>query len=75
LAKNEFAMINFFQVLFLVAAIVLLVLNVLDYNKYAERKKHPELPLHSIKWFNIVLTTVVAIGCAINIIVRWISKG
>jgi len=68
-------MINFFQVLFLVAAIVLLVLNVLDYNKYAERKKHPELPPHPLRWFYIILTTLVALGCAINIIVRWISKG
>jgi len=68
-------MINFFQVLFLVAAIVLLVLNVLDYNKYAESKRHPDAQKHPIKWFNIILTSLVAIGCAINIIVRWISKG
>ncbi|MBK5270617.1 MAG: hypothetical protein JJE22_06345 [Bacteroidia bacterium] len=68
-------MINFFQVLFLVASIVLLVLNVLDYNKYVERKKHPGTPPYPIKWFYVILTTLVALGCAINIIVRWIIKG
>jgi len=67
-------MINFFQVLFLVAAIVLLVLNILDYNKYAESKRHPDERLHPVKWFNLILTSIVALGCALNIIIRWISK-
>ena len=67
-------MINFFQVLFLVASIVLIVLNVLDYNKHIESKKHPEAKPHPIKWFNLILTSLVAIGCALNIIIGWISK-
>jgi hypothetical protein len=68
-------MINFFQVLFLVAAIVLIVLNILDYNKYLEGKRHPDTKPHPIKWFNLILTSVVALGCALNIIIEWISKG
>ena len=68
-------MIKFFQVLFLVASIVLLVLNILDYNKYAESKRHPDAKPHPIKWFNIILTSLVAMGCALNIIITWISKG
>jgi hypothetical protein len=67
-------MIKFFQVLFLVAAIVLLVLNIPDYNKYAESKRHPDVKPHPIKWFNLILTTLVALGCALNIIIGWISK-
>jgi hypothetical protein len=68
-------MIKFFQVLFLVASIVLLVLNILDYNKYAESKRHPEAKPHPIKWFNLILTSLVALGCALNIIIGWVSKG
>jgi hypothetical protein len=67
-------MIKFFQVLFLVSAIVLLVLNILDYNKYAESKRHPEMKMYPIKWFNFILSTLVALGCALNIIIGWISK-
>jgi hypothetical protein len=68
-------MIKFFQVLFLVASIVLLVLNILDYNKYTESKRHPEAKPHPIKWFNLILTSLVALGCALNIIIGWVSKG
>jgi hypothetical protein len=67
-------MIKFFQVLFLAASIVLLVLNILDYTKYAESKKHMDAKLHPIKWFNLILTSLVALGCALNIIIGWISK-
>ena len=67
-------MIKFFQVLFLVSAIVLLGLNILDYNKYAESKRHPEMKIHPIKWFNLILSSLVALGCALNIIIGWISK-
>lgn len=66
-------MIKFFQVMFLVAAIVLLVLNVIKYNKYAEGKKEGHTP-HPIKWFDFILTSLVALGCALNIIIGWISK-
>ena len=67
-------MIQFFQVLFLVAAIVLLVLNVISFNKYSESKKHPEAKPHPIKWFYFILTSLVALGCAINSII-WLIKG
>lgn len=68
-------MIQFFQVLFLIAAVVLIVLNVLDYNKWAESRKEGATKPHPIKWFNFVLTSLVALGCVLNIIVAWIKKG
>ena len=67
-------MIKFFQILFLTASVVLLVLNVIQYNKYAESKKYPEAKVHAISWFNFILTSLVALGCALNIIISWLSK-
>ena len=67
-------MIKFFQVLFLVAAIVLIVLNVIHYNKYMEAKRHPDDIPHPIRWFDFILTSLVALGCALNIIIGWISN-
>lgn len=66
-------MIQFFQVVFLVAAIVVIVLNVISYNKYVEGKKEAGKP-HPIRWFDFILTTLVALGCALNIIIQWIAK-
>jgi hypothetical protein len=66
-------MIQFFQVLFFTAAIVLIVLNVIQFNTYNEGKKNGS-HAQPIKWFNFVLTSVVALGCAINILVDWIQK-
>jgi hypothetical protein len=69
-------MITFFQVLFFTCAVVLIVLNVIEFNKYRETRKikvDGYIP-HSIKWFNFILTSVVALGCALNIVIQWISK-
>jgi len=68
-------MIQFFQVLFLIAAVTLIVLNVLDFNKWQESKKEGSTKPHPIKWFPFILTSLVAIGCVLNIIVAWIKKG
>jgi uncharacterized membrane protein AbrB (regulator of aidB expression) len=68
-------MIQFFQVLFMISAVVLIVLNVLEFNKYQEGRKEGSLKPHPIKWFNFVLTSLVALGCVLNIIVAWIKKG
>jgi hypothetical protein len=68
-------MIQFFQVLFMISAVVLIVLNVLEFNKYQEGRKEGSLKPHPIKWFNFVLTSLVALGCVLNIIVAWIRKG
>ncbi|MGQ0740487.1 MAG: hypothetical protein ACT4OJ_15665 [Bacteroidota bacterium] len=68
-------MIQFFQVLFLIAAIVLIVLNVLEFNKWQEGKKEGSTKPHPIKWFPFILTSLVAVGCVLNIIVAWIKKG
>lgn len=67
-------MVQFFQVLFLIAAVVLIVLNVLDFNKWQESKKEGNAKPHPIKWFNFILTSLVSVGCVLNIIVGWISK-
>lgn len=67
-------MIQFFQVLFLVASIVLIVMNVLEYKKWEEGRKEGSTKPHPIKWFSFILTSLVAIGCALNIIIQWISK-
>lgn len=67
-------MIKFFQVLFLIASVILIVINVLDFKKWEEGKKEGSTKPHPIKWFNFILTSLVAIGCALNIIVQWISK-
>lgn len=67
-------MIQFFQVLFFTAAIVLIVLNVLEFNKYQDGKKNGGTP-HPIKWFNFILTSLVAVGCVLNILVGWIKNG
>lgn len=68
-------MIQFFQVLFLIASVVLIVLNVLEYNKWKEGKKEGSIKPHPIKWFYFILTSLVALGCVLNIIVAWIRKG
>ena len=68
-------MVPFFQLVFLIAAIILIVLNVLDFTKWQEGKKEGSTKPHPIKWFSFVLTSLVALGCLLNIIVAWIKKG
>ena len=67
-------MIKFFQVLFLSAAVILIIINVLEYKKWEEGKKEGSTKPHPIRWFNFILTSLVALGCALNIIIQWISK-
>lgn len=67
-------MIKFFQVLFLIAAVILIIINVLEYKKWEEGKKEGSTKPHPIRWFNFILTSLVALGCALNIIIQWISK-
>lgn len=68
-------MVNFFQVLFLIAAIILLVVNVQTFNLWQESRKESATKPYPIKWFNFILTSLVALGCVLNIIVAWIKKG
>ncbi len=72
---KDYSMIQFFQVVFLISAIVLIVLNVLEFNKYQEGRKEGSTKPHPVKWFNFILTSLVALGCVLNIIVAWIRKG
>lgn len=67
-------MIQFFQIIFLIAAVILIVLNVLDFNKWQEGRKEGSTRPYPIKWFNFILTSVVALGCALNIVIGWISR-
>ena len=67
-------MIKFFQVLFLIASVILIVINVLEFKKWDEGKKEGSTKPHPIKWFSFILTSLVAVGCALNIIIQWISK-
>lgn len=66
-------MIKFFQVLFFSAAIVLIVLNVIEYNKWQDGRKEGSAKPHPIKWFSFILTSLVAIGCVLNILIAWIG--
>ena len=67
-------MIQFFQVLFLIASVILIVMNVLEFKKWENGKKEGSIKPHPMKWFNFILTSLVALGCALNIIIQWISK-
>jgi hypothetical protein len=67
-------MIQFFQVIFLAAAVVLIIFNVLDFNKWQDARKEGSTRPYPIKWFQFVLTSLVSLGCILNIIAGWISK-
>lgn len=67
-------MIQFFQVIFLAAAVVVIILNVLDFNKWQESRKEGSTRPFPIKWFPFVITSLTAIGCVINVIAAWINK-
>ncbi len=66
-------MIKFFQVLFFTAAVVSIVLNVLEYNKWRESKKEGSTKPYPIRWFNFILSSLVAAGCLLNILIAWIG--
>ena len=63
----------FFQVLFLVASIILIVVNVGEYNRWSESRREASVRPYPIKWTNFVLTSLVAVGCVLNIVIGWIS--
>ena len=66
--------IKFFQVVFLTASVILIIMNVLEFKKWQEGKKEGSTKPHPVKWFPFILTSLVALGCALNIIIGWISK-
>lgn len=67
-------MINFFQVLFFIASLWLLVMNGLEINKWNDSRKAGSVKQFPIRWFNFILTSLVALGCFLNILIGWISK-
>jgi hypothetical protein len=68
------SLLLFFQVIFLVASVIVIVINVGEYQKWQESRKEGNVRPYAMKWFNFVLTSLVALGCLLNIIVGWISK-
>jgi membrane-anchored glycerophosphoryl diester phosphodiesterase (GDPDase) len=66
-------MIKFFQVLFFSAAIVSIVLNVIEYNKWQESRKEGSTKPYPIRWFGFILSSLVALGCMLNILISWIG--
>ena len=67
-------MIKFFQIVFLTASVILIVMNVLEFKKWQEGNKEGSKKPHPVKWFPFILTSLVALGCALNIIIGWISR-
>ena len=67
-------MIQFFQVVFLLASVILIVMNVLEFKKWEQSKKEGSTKPYPLKWVNFILTSLVAVGCMLNIIIQWINK-
>jgi len=67
-------MIQFFQVIFLMASVIVIVLNIVEFNKWQESRKEGNVKPYTIRWFNFILVSLVALGCLLNILVQWISK-
>jgi len=67
-------MITFFQVVFLTASVILIIMNVQEFKKWQEGKKEGSTKPHPVKWIPFILTSLVAVGCTLNIIIGWISK-
>ena len=67
-------MIKFFQVVFLIASVILIVMNVLEFNKWQSSRKEGSTKPYPLKWFAFIITSLVAVGCTLNIIIQWISK-
>ena len=65
-------MAHFFQTLFLIASIIVIVLNVLEFNKWQEGRKEGSTKPHPIKWFSFIISSLVEIGCALNIIIWFV---
>lgn len=65
-------MAHFFQTLFLIASIIVIVLNVLEFNKWQDGRKEGSTKPHPIKWFSFIISSLVAIGCALNIIIWFV---
>jgi len=67
-------MVKFFQIVFLIASVILIVVNVMQFSRWQEARKEGSIKPVNVNWFTFVLTSLVAVGCALNILVQWISK-
>lgn len=67
-------MITFFQVLFFICSIILIILNIFDLRSYLEKKKDPKGIPFRLNWLYFLITSLVALGCFLNILVGWAKK-
>lgn len=67
-------MIQFFQVLFFSASLVLLVMHVMEFQRWQAARKADKTKTYPIRWFRFILGSLAAIGCLLNILISWISK-
>ena len=66
-------MVKFFQVIFFIAAVISIILNVIEFKKWQEARKEGSRKPYPIKWFPFLLSSIVAIGCLLNILIAWIG--
>ncbi|MBL0234421.1 MAG: hypothetical protein IPQ08_12235 [Chitinophagaceae bacterium] len=66
-------MIKIFQVIFFAAAVYSIILQVMEFNKWREASKEGSVKPYPIQWFRFILQSLVAIGCALNILISWIG--
>ena len=67
-------MIAFFQVLFFLCSIILIVLNIFDLRRYLEQRKDTKGIPYRLNWLYFLVTTLTALGCFLNILVLWVKK-
>lgn len=67
-------MVHFFQVVFLMASVAVIVININEFSKWQESRREGSVRPYHMKWFSFLLTSLVAVGCMLNILVQWISK-
>lgn len=66
-------MIKFFQLLFFAAAVYSIVLQVMEFNKWRAGRQEGSVKPYPIRWFQFILHSLVALGCALNILFSWIG--
>lgn len=67
-------MIAFFQVLFFLCSIILIVLNIFDLRRYLEHRRDTKGVPYRLNRLYFLITSLVAIGCFLNILVGWVKK-
>lgn len=71
--RQESFMLKFFQIIFFTAAVISIVLNSMEFNKWQHARKEGSVNPYPLKWFNFILNSVVSVGCALSILFTWIG--